>query len=84
LNAIKKRSDEDKRVADYRTCINCSAIGKPLLADEEKGIDVYFCLECGHVWEYSPTEKIIMDIYGEELRKFYWRKTDQKPKNWQR
>ncbi|HKZ95309.1 MAG TPA: hypothetical protein VJ249_12140 [Candidatus Bathyarchaeia archaeon] len=77
---ITKRSNEDKLVADYRTCINCHATVKPLLASEEKDIDVYFCLECGHVWEYILKEKIILDIYDEEMRSYYWRKTDKKPK----
>ena len=80
MEKIKKRSDEDKLVADYDTCIKCSVQGEPILESEEKDMDVYFCLECGHVWGYHLIDKTIWDIEDEDLREYYWKKIDKKPK----
>jgi len=87
----RKRSkiEHEKVDSSDNVCINCFDIGTHLLdgysldistegkPDEKFLAKMYYCFNCGHVWESHEDG----DIYelGSEFKEYVWKKVGRKP-----
>ena len=86
----RTKSEHEKVDGSVETCINCFDVGKIKLQTcsvekdengklvEELAGHVYYCYNCGHVWEVYIESKEVLEL-GSEFKDYIWKKTGRKP-----